>query len=42
MPLYIRKDLVHSHDVTVKALKTENWQKLQKLMILEIPYRDLL
>ena len=33
---------VHSHDVTVKSLKTENWQKVLKLMILEIPYGDLL
>ena len=30
---------VHSRDVTVKSLKTENWQKV---MILEIPYGDLL
>ena len=33
--------VVHSHDVTVKSLKTENWQKVLKLMILEIPYGDL-
>ena len=33
---------VHSHDVSVKYLKTENWQKVLKLMILEIPYGDLL
>ena len=33
---------VHSHDVTVKSLKTENWQKVLKLMILAIPYGDLL
>ena len=34
--------VVHSHDVTVKSKKTENWQKVLKLMILEIPYGDLL
>ena len=25
--------MVHSHDVIVKSLKTENWQKVLKLMI---------
>ena len=33
---------VHRHDFTVKSLKTENWQKVLKLMILEILYGDLL
>ena len=33
---------VHSHDVTVKSLKTENWQKVLEFMNLEIPYGGLL
>ena len=33
---------MHSHDVTVKSLKTENWQKVLKLMILEISYGNIL
>ena len=31
-----------NHDVIVKSLKTENWQKVVKLIILEIPYGILL
>ena len=34
--------VLHSYDVTVKSLKTENWQKVLKFMNLEIPYGDLL
>ena len=34
--------VVHSHDVTVKSFKTEILQKVPKLMIIEIPYGDLL
>ena len=34
--------VVHSYELTVTSLKTENWQKVLKLMILEIAYWNLL
>ena len=34
--------VMHSHDVTVKSLKTQNWQKMLKLVILDIPCGNLL
>ena len=38
---YRQSSLVGPQDVTVKSLKTENLQKVLKLMILEIPYGHL-
>ena len=33
---------VYNYDITVKSLKTGNWQKVLKLVILDIPYGVLL
>ena len=40
--LYTKYTAMYSHGITVKSVKTENWQKMLKSMILEIPYGDLL